>query len=186
MSMAMQSLMVLWGLPGTGKSTFGRWLVGNKGFTNVDNDLVAVNQAPRTDLTNAWDQSWMGSPPLNPTPFMTAVARHGHPVVLQCGLSAKPHNIDLVRQIQYLDGDTWWFDGDRALALAAWLKESQRLRRPNTTDDWHHAVRMIDGNWTALEAFFGQGRILRVLEAGHRRCSGAEIYAMMETRRSKE
>lgn len=65
-------MMVLWGLPGTGKSTFGRWLAENKGFTNVDNDLVAVYGAPATELTHVWNQSWMGRPPHDPTPFMSA------------------------------------------------------------------------------------------------------------------
>ena len=35
--------MVLWGVPGVGKSTFARWLKSNKGYEHVDTDVVVPN-----------------------------------------------------------------------------------------------------------------------------------------------
>ena len=48
------SLMILWGVPGTGKSTFAHWLVEKKGFMHVDTDAIGTGRAKATALTEAW------------------------------------------------------------------------------------------------------------------------------------
>jgi adenylate kinase family enzyme len=45
---ALKGLMVLWGVPGTGKSHFARWLVANKGYVHAETDAglaAALQQA---------------------------------------------------------------------------------------------------------------------------------------------
>jgi adenylate kinase family enzyme len=50
--------MILWGVPGTGKSTFAHWLRDNKAFTHVDTDAVATGRAKPTALTEAWQGTY--------------------------------------------------------------------------------------------------------------------------------
>ncbi len=63
------SLMILWDVPGTGKSTFARWLVEYQGFMNVDTDAIVMGRAKATGFTEAWQQTHDGK--LRPAVFMT-------------------------------------------------------------------------------------------------------------------
>ena len=157
-------LMILWGVPGTGKSTFAGWLRDNKGFTHVDTDAVATGRAKPTVLTQAWEGTYERK--FAPAAFIEAIAKHGRPVVAEYGLWANAGNIELLRNLQQRGADPWWFDGYRLAAFAAWHNENPRSRPHLDDGAWQRVVDVINANWQLLEQFYGKERILRTIENG--------------------
>lgn len=97
--------MILWGVPGTGKSTFARWLAENQGFIRVDTDAIVTGRAKPTVLTEAWQQTYDGKLP--PVAFMNQVAKQGRAVVAEYGLWAYPRNITLLSDLRQVGADPW-------------------------------------------------------------------------------
>jgi hypothetical protein len=129
------------------------------------------------ECDDAWRQTFSGK--LKPEEFMNVLARHDHPVVLECGLYASLPAIELVRRLKQLGADAWWFDGDRAAAFAAWKAENL-LRGRNFKDaKWHEVLSLIDANWELIEQFFGHNRIVRTIESGPTHLPPETIYEMM-------
>jgi hypothetical protein len=170
--------MILWGVPGTGKSTFARWLAENKGFTHVDTDAIVTGRAKPTPLTGAWQRTYDRK--LTPAAFMDLVLKQGRPVVAEFGLWAYPRNITLLSDLQQLGADPWWFDGYRLAAFAAWRKENPRAGRILEDEAWHRVVDVINANWRELEQFFGAERILRTIECGPTHVPPETTYAAMQ------
>jgi hypothetical protein len=172
------TLTILWGVPGTGKSTFARWLADNRGFTHVDTDAVVMGRAKPTALTEAWQRTFDRA--IAPAAFVETVARHGHPVVTEYGLWANAGNLALLRDLQQLGADPWWFDGYRLAAFAAWRDENRRADRNFDDEAWHRVVAVINANWQSLERLFGAARILRTVESGPRHVPPELTYAAMQ------
>src|SRR2546425_6523542 len=164
-----KTLIVVWGVPGAGKSTFARWLSNSKGFTHIETDVPVG-----TECDDAWRQTFSGK--LKPEAFMNVIARHDHPVVLECGLYASPPAIKLLCGLKQLGADAWWFDGDRAAAFAAWRAENLYKGRKFNDEKWHEVVSVIDANWESIEQFFGHDRIVRTVESGPTHLLPETIY----------
>ena len=49
-------LLLTWGIPGVGKTTFAKWLVKEKGFTRIDSDYPD----PLSPLDRLWRQVLAG------------------------------------------------------------------------------------------------------------------------------
>jgi hypothetical protein len=165
-------LTIVWGIPGAGKSTFARWLVSNKRFTHIDTDAGSP-----TAVDQAWQRTLPGH--LTPEAFIEVVANHGHPVVLEYGVYVAPGATALLRRLQGLGADPWWFDGDRLAAFAAWRAENRAKPRDFKDEKWHEVVGTINANWQMVEQFFGRDRILRTIEAGPNHSPPETIYAAM-------
>src|SRR5579864_3933811 len=172
------TLMILWGVPGAGKSTFARWLADNKGFTHVDTDAVVMGRAKPSTLTEAWQRTF--SRATAPAAFVEKVAGHGHPVVAEYGLWANDGNIALLRDLQQLGADPWWFDGARLAAFSAWRDENRRAGRNLGDGLWHQVVAEINKNWQSLDKFFGAARIVRTIETGPTHIPPETTYAAIE------
>jgi hypothetical protein len=169
-------LLVLWGIPGTGKSTFARWLSREKGFEHVDNDKVAMKVESGGALTNL-EQAWKdveGSP----ESFVTLVTSHSSPVVVEYGMFADEPGVRLLGQLRDLGAEPWWFDGDRGAAKEAWRDENRKGRRPFDDANWDRVVRVMEANRELVKGFFG-ARVLRTIEAGPVRTAPSEIYKTM-------
>lgn len=178
-------LMVLWGVPGAGKSTFAHWLRDHRGHEHVDNDRVAMTfaanppQSAWAALTamerawTAWTQARMST-----NTFMQAVSEAGHPVVVEYGMFADRAGVDRLRELRLHGAEPWWFDGDRAAARQAWRDENLKSSRPFPDANWDGVVGVIDENWPLVLDFFGP-RILRTIEAGPVHVPPEETYSMM-------
>jgi chloramphenicol 3-O-phosphotransferase len=172
------TLMILWGVPGAGKSTFARWLADNKGFMHVDTDAVVMGRGKPTALTNAWQRAFTRA--TAPAAFVEKVAGHGHPVVAEYGLWADAGNIALLKDLERLGAEPWWFDGYRLAAFAAWRNENRRAGRNFDDEAWHRVVGVINDNWQLIDQFFGAARILRTIEAGPTHVPPETTHAAMQ------
>jgi hypothetical protein len=74
-------VLLLSGVPATGKSTFGRWLEQRHGFTHVG---IEADGLARFGLANAWAEV-LGSPPTDVEPLVGALRGVGRPVILSWG-----------------------------------------------------------------------------------------------------
>jgi hypothetical protein len=153
--------MIIWGVPGTGKSHFARWLARHQGFTHAETDREV--DAVDTALT---------------------LAQRGQPVVLEWGMFVQRDTIDIVSGWRAKGADPWWFDGDpRDAAFQAWTLENRRTSRPYPEDLWQTVVGVIDRNWAMVEELFGSARILYTVTAGPVHRPADEIYQLMADRR---
>ena len=166
--------MVLWGVPGVGKSTFARWLKANKGYEHVDTDVVAA-RGPSSTL----ERSWFGvtSGQSTPEAFIKAAAEFPRPVVVEYGLFADPAGVALLSRLEVLGARPLWFDGDRAAAKEAWRSENRVGHRPFADGKWDEVVTVIDANWPLIQGFFGPDRIVRSIESGPAHVSPESTYA---------
>ncbi len=154
-----QRLIVLWGVPGAGKSRFASHLVDDHGFIFIDTDVGAA-----TDLLR---MSWFSLISHGPVgPFLRQVAVQPTPVVAEYGLWANAQNIALLQQLETQGAEPWWFDGDRDACFAGWQAENERRGRLLQDQRWWDVVSEIDRNMTALEALYGPDRMLTTVDIG--------------------
>jgi hypothetical protein len=179
--------VVLWGVPGAGKSTFARWLRDHRGHEHVDNDRVAMTFAANppqtawaalTSMEGAWAAWTQGR--ISTDTFMRAVAEAAHPVVVEYGMFADRAGVDRLRELRSHGAAPWWFDGDRGAAKQAWRDENRKSSRPFPDTNWDRVVGVIDENWPLVMEFFGP-RILSTIEAGPVHVPPEETYATMTT-----
>jgi predicted kinase len=177
--------VILWGVPGAGKSTFARWLRDTRGYVYVDNDQVAKTLASRppdsawaalTPMERAWTALTRGR--ISPEAFIRAAVEVGRPVVVEYGMFANQAGVDGLRQLREQGAEPWWFDGDRQAAKDAWREENHKSSRPFVDGDWDRVVGVIEANWAMLTDFFGP-RILRTVEPGPAHLEPEEIQATM-------
>jgi predicted kinase len=171
----LRPVVFLWGIPGAGKSTVARWLRDQKGYEYIDTDTSAMHGVT-TSLQAAWMDVLRGQ--VAPAAFVRAATAGPRPVVVEYGLWAQPHGIELLRQLRAAGARAWWFDGDRAGAKEAWRKENRRASRPFDDAAWDRVVAVIDANWPRLVELFGP-RTVRTVEPGPTHPSPAETFKIM-------
>jgi hypothetical protein len=130
------------GIPGTGKSTFTRWLACHHGFVRCP-----AGEEP----DNAF-----GSEVLEALVHPRLVIDWGFPAY-EPGLA---HSLAFVELLIEQGVRAWWFDGDRDAALESFL-----ARGTVSKEAWERQLAGINENWTRIEPPFA-GRILNVVSAG--------------------
>jgi hypothetical protein len=153
-------VLVLWGVPGVGKSTFAGWLVKEKGFAHIDTDAQG---AGASRAAKAWRPLLNGAG--TPEEFMKIARYNPEPVVLEYGMFAYPAAIALLGNLRNAGAEPWWFDGDRPAAFAAWKAENVKSSRPFVDAKWHEVVDISNSNMPLITEFFGTN-IARTIEAG--------------------
>jgi AAA domain len=154
---ALPRLLVLWGLPGTGKSTYARWLAGEKGFTHIDTDNMGAG-------SNPVEWSWFAvvNQGADPARFVRLAAGWEQPVVLESGVYP---TADLPERMRAEGAKAWWFDGDQLVARQAWREKNSRRTAPYRDSLWAEVVGNLELNRPLTEEFFGP-RLIRTVEAG--------------------
>jgi hypothetical protein len=168
-------VLILWGVPGAGKTTFADWLVDKKGFIRIDSDSGG---AGNSKAAIAWRAFLNRSG--TPEAFMK-VARYSHqPIVLEFGMYATDGAIALLERLRQAGAEAWWFDGDRDEAFEAWKLENRKSGRIFDTGErkWGQVVGMMNENWSHLAAFFGSN-IVRTIKAGPVHALPEETFAAM-------
>jgi hypothetical protein len=100
-----KSLILLSGVPATGKSNFGRYLAREHGFAHYDLECHP-RCWPHPDLKAAWDAS--------PQAFVKQLMQLHKRVALDWGFPV--HCLPVVNELQAQGVRLIWFDGDRSRA----------------------------------------------------------------------
>ena len=151
-------IVLISGVPATGKSSFGSWLQDNRGFVHVDIESEARGFKPLGLLE--LDALWQGIahlPPPPVDPFVDALRGLEAPVVLDWGFD--PRFLPLVERLHVAGISAWWFDGDRAAARRRFI-----ARNTVSVDALDIQMPKIVAAWNAMIDFYGD-RIIRTLRA---------------------
>jgi hypothetical protein len=188
------AVLILWGIPGAGKTEFAKWLIERLNGLRIDSD--ELSHQPLTVLEVAW-LGVIRAEPGAPAAFMRAARSTGRPIVVEYGVWAVRETIELLGQLQTLGAEPWWFDSSpRAAALQAWRERNRRVaeqRRAgspiespmffSTDEPWYRVVITIEANWDLLKAFYGPTRMLVTVTAtdhgGYCHSAPSTIYEMM-------
>lgn len=141
--------IVVAGIPGTGKSTFSRWLAVEHGFVHQDVDAQGVP----SDETLA-----------------------NRPIVIDWGFPS--HEAALSSCISLIEGwkesgaRLWWFDGDRGMAFRSFMRRGTVPKQA-----WDYQLLGINKNWAKIEAV--TDRRIDVLNADGVYLSAEELYEII-------
>ena len=105
MTVPQESLILLAGVPATGKSTFGRYLAREHGFAHYDLECHPLGW-PYPDLKATWDASRQA--------FVSELKKRHKRVALDWGFPVRCQFI--VNELQAQGVRLIWFDGDRRRA----------------------------------------------------------------------
>src|SRR5438874_4555109 len=157
-------ILLLSGIPGSGKSSYGRWLVHAKGYLHVDFDHGDLQRHGLADLFHEVESS-------GPERFIAELLRRDTPVCLDWGFP--PHCLWIVRRLAEAGVDLWWFEADRELA------KKHFLNRPNASEAaFEEQMANIEASRDAIMKVFGQN-IIPALKADGTHTPCAEIYVQM-------
>jgi hypothetical protein len=159
-------VLLISGVPGTGKSTFGRWLEERKGFMHVDMDFDGLK---RHDLETSWDQFLKD---LSCDVFWRRLLEDRKPVFLDWGFPVRC--LPVVEALRRQGVRVWWFTGDRLFARLNYLKAKGPYPR---SFDFQFAD--ISANWLAISPIF-EDRIIRTVWQDGRCMTCDEIYHLIQ------
>ena len=172
-------VLVLWGVPGVGKSTFASWLVTEKDFAHIDTDAQGAGASRAAKAWQAVLAKLGTAEQFSLAQQFVKVARYNpQPVVMEYGMFANPHGIGLLGTLRDAGAVAWWFDGDRDAAFAAWQAENVKASRKMPDAQWHSVVGIINANMPAIKEFFGTN-IARTIEDGPTHTRPEETFKAM-------
>lgn len=141
--MTQSRLILLSGIPASGKSTYGEWLAREKGFIHLD---VEHGVLQRAGLKELWDRIFTEG--ISVAPFIEGVRQFAVPVAIDWGFP--PQCLPTVRAFHQHGVATWWFDGDREAARRAFIR-----RGTVSVADLDVQMRLIAERWAEITSFFG-------------------------------
>lgn len=144
-----EPVLLLSGIPGSGKSTFGRWLQEHRGFVHVDMEADGLDTH---GLRQAWQQ-FLGDP--SSRVFCRQLFSLPRPVALDWGFPVTC--LPLVGALQQQGVRAWWFTGDRLFARMNFQNAKGSDPRPF---DCQYAN--ISAHWSAISPVFGD-RVVRIV-----------------------
>jgi hypothetical protein len=106
-----QIIIMLSGIPATGKSAFGRYLARDHGFAHYDLEFYPRGW-PHPELKQAWDADRQT--------FVAQLRQRHDRVALDWGFPVSC--LSWIRELQYCSVQLIWFDGDSARAREAFLQ----------------------------------------------------------------
>jgi len=157
-------LLLLSGLPGTGKSSFGRCLEKEKGFLHVDFDHGGLQQHELETSFRLLESSGARL-------FIAELLRRREPICLDWGFP--PRCLWIVRRL--VDGgvEPWWFDADPEIAKKYFLE-----RGDVSVSAFDEQVANIKAARETIMEVFGD-RIISVLKLDGTRLEYDAIYAQI-------
>jgi hypothetical protein len=161
----MERMALVSGIPGSGKSEYGRWLQRERGFIHLDLENGGMD---RPELYSGWQQCVSTG---LPAALVEAVDRLGAPVVLDWGFP--PRFLPLVRSLHDAGVAAWWFDGDRAAARASFVR-----RGTVPVEALDQQMQRLDAAWPGISEFYG-ARVVNVVSPGGIYLPPEKISALM-------
>jgi hypothetical protein len=110
-------IILIAGIPATGKSSYADWLASQKGFLHLDVEKEGV--LARAGLEEVWYDMFASS---SVDRFTGALRRIGRPVTIDWGLP--PNCLPIVELLASSGVEIWWFDGDREAARESFIKRA--------------------------------------------------------------
>ena len=154
-------VLLIFGMPGTGKTTYSKWLVSH-GWGRIQAD-----GAPRQDM-EAIRAAILG----DATPFLKRRAARPAGFVVEWG-----HPIpEVVWRVVALGYNAWFFGGDRNAALLSWLARHTEMQ--GDAGLWHYQVACLEETWPEVCAAFGPKMIATVFP-GPRHLPPPEIHKLL-------
>lgn len=159
----MYPLLLISGIPASGKSHFGRWLEKEKLFIHIDAEKDG--KIKKLGLEQSWGYCFSHR---NATPFLKAVQGLNNPVVFNWGFPVSC--LPVINILKRAGFKIWWFDADYDVARAEFIK-----RGDVPVQRFDIQVPAITQNWAAIETVFSRN-IIRTLEADGTRLNPEDIY----------
>jgi hypothetical protein len=151
-----QPLLLIAGIPATGKSHFGRWLAREHEYVHVDIEEAGRLESLR--LGAAWNACFQTGDVSLLVAELRALGPH---VVLDWGFP--PEWLHVVREMKGAGVDIWWLDGDRARAREEFVK-----RRTVPVSALDVQMTKIQSRWADIQDLFGSNRIDVIASNGQR------------------
>lgn len=156
-------IILLSGIPATGKSTYGRWLEKNKGFIHLD--VENETRGLKKNLASGFFSS------TSSIPHLEELKKLGAPVLLDWGFP--PENLSFVQKLKQEGVTLWWFNGDHDAARRAFIArntvavECLDIQMPKIVRCWDQIKQVFHPN------------ILEVLKSNDRRMNYDQIFDEM-------
>jgi hypothetical protein len=155
-------ILLVSGIPGSGKSSFARWLGKNKGYLHVDFDHGDLQRHNLEGLFYELESS--GS-----QQFIIELVKRDVPVCLDWGFP--PHCLRIVRRLVDAGVEPWWFDANPEVAKKHFLS-----RGDVSETAFDEQIANIKAAQPAIMELFGE-HVISTLNADGTHVSGEQIYA---------
>ena len=165
--------LLLSGIPGAGKSHFGRWLEDNHGYVHLDVEKDGCLSAHH--LTKAWNDCFAS---LDVGPFVKSLHRLNKHVVVNWGFP--PRFLNVVQRFKAAGLVPWWFDADHDAAKRAFV-----ARGDVPLQAFEIQMSAIRDLWAEIEATF-RPNIITTLKSDGSRLSAEAIYKVMREAKSDD
>jgi hypothetical protein len=163
----MNRLILLSGIPASGKSTYGKWLATNKGYIYWDLENETLEQAGnRANLYLGTDH--------NLDSLVEAITTLTRVVIIDWGFPPDT-SLNTVKLLKDKGAELWWFDGDRKAAEISFLKrgnvpgEALKVQIEKIRIFWPEILRVF------------KGHIIKTVTRGPEYMSPQAIYEIMFT-----
>ena len=160
------SLLLVAGIPASGKSHFCRWLAREHQFVHVD--VEEHGRLAALGLERIWEETFSDDDPTN---LIAALRALGPRVVLDWGFP--PNWLHVVQDFKDSGADLWWFDADHGKARDEFVR---RGTVPVAALDAQ--MNAIRSNWEDIRELFDPN-ILLVLGPDGRRMEPDAIWSTM-------
>lgn len=159
-------MLLLSGVPATGKSTFGNWLEEAKGYLHVDAERDGRLQ--ELGVHECWAEVFTS---FDATEFVKRLKGMNNEVVFNWGFPTQ--FADVARALQNAGLEPWWFDADHVVARRLFLN-----RGGIPIADFDRFVSDLKRDWPKIEPIF-QPRIVKTLSDDGLYMSPNKIYDVM-------
>ncbi|SRR6266581_1165727 len=162
----MAELLLISGVPCTGKSLLGSYLADERGYIHIDAERDNGVDFDRTCIHREWDE-FLGTG--QGKIFVDAAARLGKPMVLNWGM---PMNfLPIVPALQAAGMGAWWLCADRALARIAFIEREKRKpeRERIPVECFHTQMDEIETHWPQIQEIFEKNMLQGLRPDGSQR-----------------
>jgi hypothetical protein len=157
-------ILLLSGIPGSGKSCYGRWLAKNKAYLHLD---LEHGDLEKHGLERLWDEFWSS----RSDRFIAALLENSCPICLDWGFP--PRCLPIVQRLADAGIELWWFEADPQLAKKFLLD-----RATVSEAAFNEQMANIEASRRAIMELFGQN-VIRPFREGGARVPHEQIYAQM-------
>ena len=162
-------LLLIAGIPASGKTHFSEWLESEKGFLYIDVDKDPSMRS--ADMEAEWQYCLQSK---DASRFASALRQRPQPIVLEWGFPL--HHISTIEALKREGFSIWWFNADHVRAKRAFTKRGTVSLRA-----FEIQMQAIVSNWKSIEAIFVPN-IITTLDAKGKRLAVKQIYRRITER----